>query len=317
MILLPRHKAHFWRWTAANALVMLLIAPALFRAFEMHAITQRLEVPWYPSPTWKTALITFKNFFASYSPSAWAYGPLAALALILWALGMRWRGKIPDGVVLIACLTWVPVFGCVWVWGRAEFSFYEHRLFIVSGVAALVGVARGIVLLKRPGYAALGLLVLLSLPALADHYRGRLHPIAEHRLGVFDKVDYRSAVRAIDAQWEPGDRLIYANLFSAYPLFHYTSKESVQIGWDAETEAYLLKILGHGEILRKHGLLPVPREKAVAGATRIWYLRTYGLTFESQEFSMRIQSWLESVALAEEKQHFKGISLQCFTPQNP
>ena len=190
-------------------------------------------------------------------------------------------------------------------------------VFGIPGVAALIGVARGIALQKRPGIAALGLLVLLCLPALADHYRGRLHPIAEHRLGVFDKVDYCSAVRALHAQWEPGDRLIYANLFSAYPLFHYTTKESVQIGWSSETETYLLEILGHGEIPRKHGLLPVPKEQAIAGATRIWYLRTHGLTFESQEFSDRIQGWLESVASADEKQHFKGITLQCFTPQNP
>jgi hypothetical protein len=314
--LLPRHKTHFWRWTAANAVVMLLIAPALYRAFEMHEAVQRLEFPWYPHPTWKTGLITFKNFFAGYSPAAWAYWPLFALALTLWTLGMRWRGKIPDGVVLVVCLTWVPILGCVWVWGSAEFSFYEHRLFILSGVAALIGVARGVALLKRPGFAVLGLLVLLTLPALADHYRGRLHPIAEHRLGVFDKVDYRGAMRALHAQWEPGDRLIYANLFSAYPLFHYTKRDHVQIGWSPETETLLLAILGHGEIPRNHGLLPVPKEQAVAGATRIWYLRTHGLTFESQEFSERIQGWLESIAHADEKQHFKGLTLQCFTPKN-
>ena len=317
VLLLPCYRRHFWRWTAANALVMLLIAPALYRAFAMHASVQDLEVPWYPNPTWKTALITFKNFFAGYSPRAWVYWPLFVIALGLWGFGLRWRGKAPDGIVLVACVTIVPVAGCAWVWGRADFSFYEHRLFIFSGVAALIGVARGIVLLGRPGCAALAFMVLLTLPALADHYQGRLHPIAEHRLGVFDKVDYRDAVRALDAQWQPGDRLIYANLFSAYPLFHYFDHDQMQIGWSPETEAYLIYSLGNGPLLREHKLLPVPKEEAIAGATRIWYLRTQGITFESQPFSDRIQAWLETVATPETVQHFDGVTVQCFTTPKP
>ena len=42
---------------------------------------------------------------------------------------------------------------------------------------------------RRCGVAALALIALLMLPGLADYYRARIHPIDEHRLGVFDKVD--------------------------------------------------------------------------------------------------------------------------------
>lgn len=313
--LLPRYRHHFWRWTAANALIMILIAPALYRAFAMHATVQDLDVPWYPSPTWKTGLITFKNFFAGYSPAAWAYWPLFVMALGLWCRGLgSWR-RGPDGVVIVACLTWVPIAGCVWLWGRADFSFYEHRLFIFSGVAALMGVARGMVLLRRGGVAALALIALLMLPGLADYYRARIHPIDEHRLGVFDKVDFRSAVKALEAQWRPGDRLVYTNLFHAYPLFHYFPGDQVQIGWSLETETYLIRVLGNEPLLREHKLLPVIKEPAIAGASRIWYLRSHGITFESQEFSDRIQDWLESIAAPSERQDFKGLTLQCFTPR--
>lgn len=317
VLLLPRYKAHFWRWTGANAVVMALIAPALYRAFAMHASVQDLEVPWYPNPTWKTALITFKNFFAGYSPQAWAYWPLLAVALGMWCVGLRWRGKVPHGVVLVACLTIVPVAGCAWVWGRADFSFYEHRLFIFSGVIALIGAARGSVLMGRPGRAALLLLALLMIPGLVDYYQRRLHPMAEHRLGVFDKVDFRDALHAVDAQWQTGDRLIYANLFSAYPLFHYFEHDQVQIGWSPETEAYLIYALGNEPLLREHKLLPVPKEVAIAGAARIWYLRTWGITFESQPFSDRIQAWLESVASPGSVQHFDGVTVQSFTIPKP
>lgn len=315
--LLWRHRAHFWRWTAANGLVMVLIAPALYRAFAMHAEVQTLDVPWYPSPTLKTGLITFKNFFAGYSPAAWAYWPLLLLALALWILGIVRSRHTAEGATLVACITWIPILGCVWHWGGAEFSFYEHRLFIFSGVAALIGVARGVAQCGRPGLAALGLVVALMVPGLSDHYRGRLHPLAEHRLGVFDKVDYRSAVRFVESEWRPGDRLIYANLFSAYPLFHYFHGDEVQIGWGPDTEAYLIRTLGNEPLLRGHRLLPTAKEAAVVGAGRIWYLRSHGLTFESQEFSTRMQSWFESVATPGPVYAFRGLTVQRFDNPRP
>ncbi len=110
---------------------------------------------------------------------------------------------------------------------------------------------------------------------------------------------------------------IYANLFSSYSLFHYFDHDEVQIGWSLETETYLIRVLGHEALLREHRLLPVVKEEAIAGASRIWYLRTHGLTFESQEFSDRIQGWLESVAAPAEIQHFDGVTVQCFTPVIP
>jgi hypothetical protein len=294
---------------------MLLIAPALYRAFAMHAEVQSLEVAWYPNPTWKTGLITFKIFFAGYSPTAWAYWPLFLLAFGLWCFGMRRKGNKGTPTVIIACLTWIPLIGCIWVWGRADFSFYEHRLFLFSGVAAIVGVARGITLLGRPGILALGLVTLLSLPCLGDFYQGRLHPMLAHRLGMSDKVDFRSVARALEARWEPGDRLVYANLFSAYPLYHYFPRDQVQLGWDIRTEEYLIGMLGHEALLREHKLLPVIKEDAIAGANRLWFVRTHGITFESQSFSDRIEAWLESVATKKETLEFDGVTLVRYVPE--
>lgn len=313
--LLWKYKARFWRWTAANAAVMLLVAPSLYRAFAMHAAVQQIEIPWYPNPTWKTGLITFKNFFAGYSPAAWAYWPLFLVALGLWAAGLCYRRREADGPIITACLTWLPVAGCICLWGRADFSFYEHRLFLFAGVAALIGVARGAVRLGRPGTAALGLLALLMLPGLADYYRGQLHPVKEHRLGVFDKVDFRSAARALEAEWQPGDRLVYATVFSAYSMYHYFPHDQVHIGWDLSLEDVYIKIYGHEALLREHRLMPVPKEEAISGATRIWFLTTHGITFESEAFTSDIRGWLERVATEEQSRSFAGVTLQLFVPQ--
>lgn len=315
--LLPTHRKLLGRWTAANAAVMILIAPALLRAFHLHAAVQDLEIPWYPNPTWKTGLITFKDFFAGYGPTAWAYRPLIVLALGLWAVGLRGKPSARAGIVLTACLTWIPIAGCVLLWGHADFSFYEHRLFIFSGVMAIVGVARGAALLGRWGYAVIAATSLLMLPGLADYYQGRLHPLHEHRLGVSDKVDFRSAAAALEARWQPGDRLVYATVFCAYSMYHYFPRDQVHIGWDLSLEDVYLKIYGHEALLREHRLMPVPREKAVAGATRIWFMTTHGVTFESEEFTRKIRTWLNEIAVETETLYFDGVSLHLFVPHTP
>ena len=309
-----KYGNRLWRWTAANAILMVLIAPALYMAFTFHAATQDLSIPWYPNPTWKTGLLTAKAFFAGYSPTAWAYWPLALGGLGLWLWGItRWRGATAE-TNLVICLTWIPIVGCVWVWGRADFSFYEHRLFIFSGVAMLIGVARGITCLGRPGIGALVALLLCMMPALSDHYRHRIHPTIEHRLGVFDKVDFRFVARILEDQWQPGDRLVYANLFSAYPMRHYFPKDQVHLGWDQTTVAKYIQLLGHEELLRNHQLMPVPHDEAIAGATRIWFLTTTGITFESQPFSEHIRRWLASFSVLDGTWESDGVKLQCYVP---
>lgn len=313
LLLLPRYKHRFWSWTAANALLMLLIAPMLQRAFAMHAEVQDIAYSWYPHPTWKTALITFKNFFAGYGPRAWAYWPLFLLALGLNAAA--WKGWRTDrtALALLTVLVWVPVIGCAIHWGLSDFSFYEHRLFIVSGAAAILLAARGAALMGRRGLALATAVCAFSLPCLADVYGGRLHPVLMHRLAMWDKVDFRSVAAHLERNAAPGDRLLYASHFSAYPMMHYYPGDQARMGWSVEDEGEFIKAMGNEPLLREHKLLPVPKEEAIAGATRIWYLRTWGITFESQPFSDRIQAWLESVATPGTVQHFDGVTVQCFT----
>jgi len=306
---LAAHRGLLWRWTLANSVLMALIAPALYRAFAMHAEVQEIAYAWYPNPTWKTGFITFKTFFAGYGPTAWAYWPLFLLALGLWATGLRWRKGECDAAAFVACLTWVPIAGCIALWGGADFSFYEHRLFLFSGVAALFGVARGMHNLGRPAYAALGLYLLLTLPCLADYYQGRLHPAPMHRLAMWDKVDFRGAARILEGEWQPGDRLAYTSHFSAYSMKHYFPRDQVRLGWGPEDEVLFVRTMGHEALLREHGLMPVPKEAGIAGAARIWLLTTHGTTFEWQPTAERLRAWLDSVSAAGESYALDGITL--------
>jgi len=313
--MLWKYKHHFWRWTAANAVLMLLISPMLLRAFAMHAETQQIDIPWYPNPTWKTPLLTFKSFFAGFGPSAWAYWPLFLVALLLWVVGLRRHQDRGPAFIIVASLIWVPLFGCAWLWGRADFSFYEHRIFVFSGVAAAMGAAWGLATLGRFGVAGFTLIVLLTLPCLGNYYAGQLHPIKMHRLALWDKVDFRSAAAYMDEQWAAGDRLVYASHFSAYPMYHYYPHDQVRMGWDENDESMFIRTMGHEPILRAHKLMPIPKEKAVAGAKRIWFLSTEGTTFEWQPTTARLLEWLEENFVAKDESRFDGIVLRLFIPR--
>ncbi len=312
LTLLPRYRHRLGHWTGANALLMLLIAPALYQAFAMHAEVQTLEVIWYPSPTWKTAFITFKTFVAGYSPATWAYWPLFLLGLALYLLGLVRRAQWDTGTALIVCLTWVPLIGGVWLWGQADFSFYEHRLFLFSGVMALIGIALGLGQLGRWGLPALVGVTLFTVPCLNDYYRGHLHMAPMHRIAMWDKVDFRGAARLLNENWRAGDRLVYTSHFGAYPLYHYFSGDQVRIGWGPEDEVLFIKTMGHEAILRAHHLMPVPKEQAIAGAHRIWLLRTQGLTFEWQPSTDRIAAWLATQGTPVASHALDGVSLTAF-----
>ncbi len=309
---LHRYRMRFWYWTGANALLMVLIAPALYQAFAMHAEVQGLEIAWYPSPTWKTALITFKTFVAGFSPRAWAYWPLFLLGLGLFVVGCIRRAPWDLGVAFVVCLTGVPLIGCVWLWGQADFSFYEHRLFLFSGAMALIGMAAGVTQLGRWSIPTLVIFSLLTVPCLGDYYGGRLHPAPAHRIAMWDKVDFRGAATLLEETWREGDRLVYTSHFSAYPMYHYFPHDQIRIGWGPEDKAVFIKTLGHEAILRAHQLMPIPKEQAIAGAKRIWLLQTHGITFEWQPTTERIATWLETRGTATESHPLYGLTLTSY-----
>ena len=71
--------------------------------------------------------------------------------------------------------------------------------------------------------------------------------------------------------------------------------------------------MGHETILRSHGLMPVPKEEAVADAERIWLLRTEGTTFEWQPTTDRIVGWLDTDFEIQEILRWKGVVLTLYT----
>lgn len=309
LISLWAYRRAFWRWTLSNALMMVLIAPALYLAWQFNKIVLTIKYAWYPSPTWKTGLITFKDFFAGYGPSTWAYWPLFGLAAVLflmglWSLRRRW-----PMAVLLAVVTIVPIAGNVVLWSHRHFSFYEHRLFIFSALTATWAIGQGLRSLRRPGLIAAGglLFVALTLPGLRDYYAHRLHPIEMHRLAVYDKVDFRSAAAYIQSRFQPGDLVGHASHFMVYPMKHYLEAKQCRLGRsDLDTQVFI-DDFGNVPLLISHGLIPVPVETATRDVQRIWFTESFGTTFEYKPLTVPIREWLDAQWTAVERQTFDGL----------
>ena len=309
------YRRRFWKWFAANALMMALIVPALRVAWRLNQAASEIVYQWYPKPTWKTGFITFKSFFADFSPITWAYWPLFLMGAAFTVLGIislrkRWTMAALLGVLVVA-----PVAGNVLMWSLRHFSFYEHRLFIFSGVAALMAVAGGMRSLPRPRYAVAGLVLFagFTVPCLADYYAGRLHPVVMHRIAMWDKVDYRSAVAFIEENYRDGDLVCYASHFMAYPMHHYFQGKHCRLGVSERDQEEFAKLQGDQPLLWSHGLMPMPMKEATEEARRVWFLESFGVTFEWKPQTEPVRAWLDTAWRKEETRVFDGLSVTLYT----
>ncbi len=315
VLMLPRFRRHFWRWTAWNALAMVLLAPALYLALHMNRMIGEITIPWFPAPTPQTMVITFKTWFAAYGLVPKAYWPLLLLALGLFGAGLfRLRRNLP-ALAAILSLTFLPMILGAIKWNIEDFSFYEHRIFTLSGAMVLFGVAAGLRAVPtawgpRVGTAAL---LLLTVPCLAAYYRHDLHPVNEHRYGVYARVDQRSAAAYIAANLAPGDVVAHASHFTQYALYHYLPEAThVRLGYSEQDRDIFIQTMGNPALSERHGLMPVPIWEALAGARRVWFLDAEGITFEWEPTTEGLLHWLQTHWRRSEIQQFHGLKLYLF-----
>jgi hypothetical protein len=322
------YRRHLWKWVVSQALVVLLVAPILPTAFYLNKVLDTKTVDWYPDITLMTGVFTFKDLFAGYGATPWAYWGIFLFGGILCAVGILscWR-RWPMGILLIVLVV-VPVLGNLATWSVRSFSFYEHRLFIFSGVAAVLAAAQGLRVLKwRPAIAlATALYVGLTLPLLRDHYLGRLHPEPSHRIAVYDKVDLRSAAAHIEDHWQERDLVAHASHFTVYSVDHYLrstlvprarsprslpDRPHLRLGMNEDDARFMLETFGpvQQKLLTEHGLMPVPVEQATASAERVWWIETFGNTFEWKPLTDPIRGWLDEHFNRIEQVEFSGVLL--------
>ena len=100
--------------------LLVLIVPALKQGLVINDVISQVKSSWYPPLTPATGVITFKTFFAGYSPNAWAYCPLAVLGA--FSPGRSVGDTAARGVaVLLFVVGTVPIAGNLVVWSLRVF----------------------------------------------------------------------------------------------------------------------------------------------------------------------------------------------------
>ena len=109
------YRRHILKWMITQAVAWGLAAPALILHVRARRDMLRIEIPWYDfKPGWETGLITFKNFFAGYTPTLWSYAVLFFLAAALCVVGLYALRRRTPMIVLLLLI--VAVAGLVDTW---------------------------------------------------------------------------------------------------------------------------------------------------------------------------------------------------------
>ncbi len=296
VLALPWYWRRLPKWIIAQAVVTVLVLPMLYRMYLAFQDVQKIAHPWYHFDlSWKTGLITFKNFFAGYGPTTWAYWPLFVLAAGFFLIGLYalWRRK--PMAILLVLLTAGPIAVNIFLWRSAEFSFYHHRLYMVSGTVVFLVVGAGVRALQRPLFIGpvLGVFALFMAPLLDDLYNQRLHPVEEHSIAMYHKGDYRAAARYIREHRQPGDEIITASHFLVPSLRHYLGETPVRVSRHENAADTMVKTQGRADIFYRHGLMPHHLPAVAKEADRLWFVVSNGVTFEYKPHTHAVREWLD------------------------
>jgi len=318
------------RWIVCNLLIIALSIPALRMAFFMSSIFEQATDQWYPWPTLRIVLITFKNFFAGYSPNAMAYKALFGLCGVAGLAGGYRLRKKPRALLLLVTVAVFPIAAYAWASNQSKFPYYTHRLMIASAAPCYLLVAYGIAGLRQrvvTGFV-LVLITVLTLPPLDDCYHQRFHPLWDHIIGVIHKPQNREAAHYIAKRLEKGDFVGHRNDLTFLPFECYYLPSQNQRDYDssagtAPTGPMDQRILGFSagyryETMRAYpyqpiydnvGADPVSLETAANTFERIWLIQSDWKPTEIDRLSRRFGAWLNGHVVLEDRKRFDGIIL--------
>jgi len=310
---------YYFKWIFWHSISLLLCLPAIHQAYGVTQIVNGIKGQWMPAPDYKTAFITFKAFFAGYSPYAWAYWPLFLIAFILFFYGLYVIRKNCKAALLLLLWTWFPIIACVLIWRARDFSYYEIRLFLCSAMAASMGVAIGLSRIPhRPRAILLLLICLLTLPSLKAHYNNQIHPLQHHRLAVRHKVDNRDAAAYVGTHVEPGELIAHFSHVTMQPFRIYQPgllQKHIVLTEDGIQG--FLNAYPNEPMWRELELVPELIEDAVGSRDSVWLVISWWEAFEIPPSADDILNWFNSRFSVMEIEEFTGIKVVHFKRLSP
>ncbi len=304
------------RWIAANLAIIALSGPGLAMMLRVSSVYESASEDWYSTPDANLLLITFKNFFAGYSPQFAWYRPLIALAAALVTLGAWSLRRDMKRLVFLVIMGAAPLVLAAVYWRTVNFPYYTHRLMIFSAVPIYALAASGIARVPMRGLRAILVAVLaaLMIPGMMDYYAQRAHPAVTHTMGWLYKADMRSASRFVQERMQDGDVIVHRLRYSQYPFRYY-------MGWDspnyvgvptrssvvAQTQGY-----PNDAIYVNNHIMPHLLEGLIAGKIRVWYVDSWWRAGEEDGVARETMDLLADHGAQVLVQRFDGLTVYLF-----
>jgi hypothetical protein len=312
--ILTRDRTRFMPWCITMLGAGVLVLPALYIAWVMNNNMAAVVVQWFPPLTIKTLAISVKTFLASYVFLPKIYYTLLILGALCLGLGMYALRRTRDALVALLFFTFLPIIGNYILWKFHPFCFYQHRLLFPASIPFLILIAAGLrAVPHRLDIALTAALVVLFFVCDFAQYRGSLHPIVAHRIGVYQKVDYRSAARYIAENMDRGDFLAHNEPCSFYSFQKYLPIPQANVFTSEQNIRRFPEAWSSPIILRNHGLAPILHTEVVQKYARIWVVHSEGLTFDFDPSAEHILERLPKEGYEEKMSaQFEGVKVYLF-----
>ena len=307
------------RWIICNLAVILLSMPALEMAFAISRVFEQAQVKWYPYPDLRIALITFKDFFAGYTPDRSVYMALFGLGAVLLVLGGCGLLTKPKALVFLVVFGFAPIVANVLYWQHKTFPYYSHRLMIASAVPCYILAAQGMFLLRKrmvagiaAGVFTAGVFTALTIPALADHYAHRIHPSWDHVFGALYKVQNREAAHHVRDRLADGDVVAHRTRITLLPFRYYIDGNQTQVCFTEGDRLKPTRGYPHLPLYENWGNMPKPIQAVASPAKRLWFVQSYFRPFKNDPYSRLLVAWLDGHCLQLERTPFDGLTVYLY-----
>lgn len=305
------HKKYYFRWTVCQIIAGILCLPALYLAWKVSQIVDAITVQWMPAPNLKTLFITYKTFFAGYSPRAMFYRPLFLLSLVLTASGL-WSIRHRKRLLLLLLLwTGLAMTGSVLIWSQRGFSYYELRLFIWCALGAAFIAGHGWAVLEyRLRIASLILIMFLTTPLLYDGNTHALHSVSQHRLGVRHKVDNRAGAQYLSREAFAGEPVYHASHVTLSPFrFYLPGHHQTHVCRTKEEEAGFFSAYPNRSIWINLEFQPYLWSELKDKPATFWWVRSWWEPFEIPFHVFELEEEISRDYTVVEELQFFGITL--------
>jgi hypothetical protein len=316
LITIKVHMAQLKPWVITNLVVILASIPGIRLAMSIQSTFEAGDETWYPAPSLKLGLITFKNFFAGYTAHVPAYQIITVLAGMLCLLGVYALRQQKTKAAALVALAATPILVGIAYWSTTNFPYYTHRLMIFSAIPCYLLAGHGILVIKAQWMRGIlvGAITLLSVPALGDFYEENLHPTPAHTVGVLYKIQNREAAEFIRDRRTMELAVLHRVRNTYWPQRYYTGNRNFIVDINGAGIQDAMKAYPDEELFVTAGALPSLIDEKTPEEIRFFYIQSWWQPYNMDAVSLALAQHLDNRFLRIDQQRFDGQTVYVYEP---